>query len=71
MNEWLLIIVLTSGLWGDGMPISGITMHDFPSRELCESAASQAKEISGKHDTTFSHKCLKKDGGKWVDENRN
>jgi len=70
MSEWLLIIVLTSGLWGDGMPVSGITMHDFPSRELCESAASQAKEGTGAA-VTFSHKCLKKNGGKWVDENRN
>jgi hypothetical protein len=66
MSEWLLIIVLSTGLWGDGLPVSGITMHDFPSRSLCESAASQAKEALTV-EATFSHKCLKKDGGKWAE----
>ncbi len=68
MGNWLLIITFVSGLWGSGTPVVSVTMHDFPSRELCESAAVQAQEISGGYEKTFSHKCLWKKADKWVEE---
>lgn len=67
MSNWLLIITFTSGLWGSGTPVSSITMHDFPSRELCESAAKQAEWIANGYGTTFDHKCLRQEAGKWVE----
>lgn len=59
MSNWLLIITIVSGLWGEGTPVTQVTMHDFPSWFLCESAAIRTKEMIGS-DATVSHKCLSK-----------
>lgn len=68
MSEWLLILVLVSGLWGEGMPVTTITMHDFPTEELCVSAGNRVEKLVSQ--TTFSYQCLEKSGGEWVKESK-
>lgn len=68
MSNWLLIVVLTSGLWGEGMPVTTVTTHDFPTKELCVSAANRIEVVSAFSERTFSYDCLRQEAGKWVQE---
>ena len=69
MSEWLLIIVLTTGLWGEGMPVTTVTMHDFPTRELCVSAGNRVEKLTSADERVFSYRCLKKSGNEWIGKN--
>lgn len=66
MSEWLLIIVLTTGLWGEGMPVTTVTTHDFPTKELCVSAGNRLEKLTSQNERTFSYECLRQEAGKWV-----
>jgi hypothetical protein len=69
MSDWLLIITVTSHLYGGETAVTNVTMHHFHSREMCESAAKQAIKLvnATKAHATVKYQCLRQDYGDWVE----
>lgn len=68
MSSWLLILIIYAQSAGtlQGGVDTDVTLHDFPSRELCESAAKHVEEKT-KHTfkTQVTWECLRRAEGEW------
>lgn len=68
MGSWLLILILqaqSAGTYQGGVD-TDITLHDFPNRELCESAAKIVKkDVEQTFRTKVTHQCLSRISDEW------
>lgn len=71
MSSWLLVLIVTAqsaGTWYGGVD-TDVTLHDFPSRELCESAAKRVKkEVDPTFKTHVSYSCMERRAGEWREQ---
>ncbi|MEO9231591.1 MAG: hypothetical protein ABI216_21935 [Devosia sp.] len=71
MNTWLLILILTQPASAGfvGLTVNtGVTMQQFSSKDLCESAVKlidSEGSVYGKYFRVVSHKCYENVGGNW------
>ena len=68
MSSYLLVLIIyaqSSATFYGGVD-TDVTLHDFPSKELCESAA---KHVTERTEPTFktqvTWQCLKREAGEW------